>query len=356
MGRKITVILVLLLISFLAIMVYFLQQGRKTLLTDPYKAVSPDACIVIETINLQNFLNSLTSGRGLFGELGKVRDLEVFEGKMKYFTGQLNKLSYKRLLNGSRAVISFYPEDNGKIQAMLSMTIPSEIKARHLKEMLRSSGIKNILDRKLIGNEVLGLPFVSGNNNDTAWISGFSGMLICSSSKNLMKIAILQTGRDKDVRDTPGFLKIYQASGKNADRIFVVFKNVSKIIRPLFRKESANTVGKIQRLADCAEGDMYVNENGIVMSGYAECTDTTDFFYKYKIGDPAVPSAWTERHFFGASVLVEGAAAFRSTTAPALSLPNPNTSSSVVEPVRAIMVPATVAVLCPGDSRVNKRG
>ena len=71
MGKRIVILLVIVLISALALMGYFLAAGKKNLLTDPYKVISPDACIVIETIDIKSFLNSLTTGRGLFGEAGK---------------------------------------------------------------------------------------------------------------------------------------------------------------------------------------------------------------------------------------------------------------------------------------------
>ena len=66
MGKRIAIISGILLISGLAIMGYFLQQGRKSLFTDPYKTISPDACVIIETVDLKSFMNSLTTGRGLF--------------------------------------------------------------------------------------------------------------------------------------------------------------------------------------------------------------------------------------------------------------------------------------------------
>jgi len=74
---------VVLLVSALAILGYFLQQGRKSLLTDPYKAISQSACIVIETIDIQSFINSLTTGKGLFGEVSKVKEFDSFNRKMK---------------------------------------------------------------------------------------------------------------------------------------------------------------------------------------------------------------------------------------------------------------------------------
>jgi hypothetical protein len=73
-GKRVAIISVVLLLIGLAILGYYLQQGRKRLLADPYKAISPSACMVIETTDLQTFLNSLTTKKGLFGEVARVME------------------------------------------------------------------------------------------------------------------------------------------------------------------------------------------------------------------------------------------------------------------------------------------
>ena len=162
MGKRIAVILVIILISGLGILGYFLQQGRRDLLTDPYKAISPSACFVIETIDLQSFINSLTTGKGLFGEAGKIKEFEDFNRKIKFIADQLNKQGYKKLISGNSGIISFHLSGTGKLQPLLSMAVPSEIRTRQLKEILRSSGIKTINESIMHGNTILELPFPFG--------------------------------------------------------------------------------------------------------------------------------------------------------------------------------------------------
>ena len=142
MGKRIAILLVILLISGLAIMGYFLQQGRKDLFTDPYKAISPDACLVIETVDLKSFMNSLTTGRGLFGEIGKVRELDRFNQELKYLADLMNKENFQKIFNEGTAVISFHPDRNGRIIQCFPLPVPSDIRSRHIKEMLSSSVLK----------------------------------------------------------------------------------------------------------------------------------------------------------------------------------------------------------------------
>jgi hypothetical protein len=265
---------------------YFLQQGRKSLFTDPYKAISPGACIVIETVDLQSFMNSLTTGKGFFGEAGKIKEFDSFNRKLKYLTDQMNKAGFKKLLNDGTAIISFHSTKEGKLQPLLSMTVPGEIRYRQIKEMLRSSGIKEMIESKLNGNSVLKIPFIVNSLKDTAYISLISGLMVCSSSEELIEEARVQIGRVNDVRNLPGFSRVLLASGKNEDKIFVVFANLHQLLKSILAGEGQGLAEKIPKLAGTAGGDIYINEDGLVLSGYTESPDSSEFLYRYKFLPP----------------------------------------------------------------------
>ncbi len=286
MGRRVAIILLLILVSGLAILGYILQQGRKTLFTDPYKAISPGAAFIIETVDLQSFINSLTTGKGLFGETGKVKEFDSFNRKLKYVADQLNKSEFKKFISGGTAIISFCPTGEGKLETLLSMTVPGEIRYRHIKEMLLSSGIKGVIDTKLNDSPVLKIPYTDFNREDTVYITLISGLMIYSSSADLIKEAGVQIKKNEDIRTVPGFSRVLVASGKNEDKIFVVFSNISTLLKSVLSGEERGLTEKISHLAGTAEGDIYINEDGLILSGYTESTDSTDLLYRYKTITP----------------------------------------------------------------------
>ncbi len=310
MGKKIAIISVILLISGLAIMGYFLQQGRKNLFTDPYKAISPDACVVIETVDLKSFLNSLTTGRGLFGEVGKVRELGRFNQELKYLADLLNKQNFKKLFNEGAAIISFYPDRKGRIIPMLSMPVSGDIRSRHIKDMLSSSGVKEVTETNLNGNSVIEIPFNADSRKDTAYISLISGLMVFSNSKALVEGAAIQTSRGNDVRNVPGFSRVLLASGKNVDKIFVIFSNLPDLLRPLLLTGKKEFSDKVVRLAGTAGGDIYISEDGLVLSGYTESPDSSQLLYKYKI----LPS----RDFHTYKILPSSTVLFETLVLPSL--------------------------------------
>jgi hypothetical protein len=280
--KRIAIIILIVLVSALIVLSYFFQQSRKNLFTDPYKAITPDASVVIETVDLQSFINSLTTGKGILGEAGKIKALDTFNRKLKFLADQLNNKDVKQLLNENSSIISFYLTADGKFQPLLSMAVPGNIRYRHIKEILNSSGIKNVFESKLNGNTILKIPFTFDNQKDTAYISLMSGLMICSSSAKLVDDAQKQTGSGKDVRNLPGFSRVLLASGKNEDKIFVVFSNLRKLSGNFLTEGDRKTAEKISNLAGTAEGDLYINEEGLALSGYTESTDSTDILYQYK--------------------------------------------------------------------------
>jgi hypothetical protein len=321
MGKKIAIILVIILISGLAIMGYFLQQGRKHLFTDPYKTISTDACIVIETVDLKSFMNSLTTGRGLFGELGKVRELGRFNQELKYLADQVNKENFKKVFNEGAALISFQTDKKGKILTMLSMPVTSEIRSRHIREMLSSSGIREVTETRFNGNPVIEIPFMTNRGKDTAYISLISGLMVCTNSKRLVEGAAIQAGSGNDIRKVPGFSRVLLASGKNVDKIFIVFPNLTNLLKPLLTTAKREFSEKVARLAGTAGGDIYISEEGLVLSGYTESTDSSEVLYKYRSLPP--------REFHTYKILPSSTVLFETMILPSLKLNNkPDTSVS----------------------------
>jgi hypothetical protein len=307
-GKRVAIILPVLLIILIAIVGYFFQQGKKTLFTDPYKAIPPGACLVIETIDLQSFLNSVTTGKGLFGEAGKVKEFEKFNRKVKYIADKLNQKEFKKLLPDGSAIISFSVSETGNIEALLSMTIPAEIRIRQIKEILNSSGINVLPEKSKNRNSIVKIPYTINTLPDTLFISVISGLMLCSSSAALIADAAAQMEKETDVRMLPGFQRVMLASGKNEDKLFVVFANLPRLLKSVLAGRGTMLADKIVKLAGTAGGDIYINEDGLVLSGYTESSDSSEFIYRYKTIPP--------REFHTYKILPSATALFESLILP----------------------------------------
>jgi hypothetical protein len=307
-GKRVAIILVVLLVIGLAILGYYLQQGRKRLLADPYKAISPSACMVLETADLQTFLNSLTTKNGLFGEVARIKEFESFNVKLKYLSDQLTKSVYKDALEGGNALLSFYPAREGRLNSLLSITVPGDTRFRHIKEILHSIGVKTVIDGKSGGTNYLMIPFEVNNQKDTVFVCLSSGLLVCSTSRKTVEGAVMQMTTGDDIRSMPGFRRVHLAGGKNEDKLFIVFSNLPVLLRNYLSYEKQFIADQIANLAGTAGGDIYISESGLVLSGYTESTDSTEYLYKYKLVTP--------REFHAYKILPSSTALFETIILP----------------------------------------
>jgi hypothetical protein len=286
-GKRIAFILIIILVAGVVVLGYFLHQSRQDLFTDPFKAVGSDACFIIETADLQSLLNSLTTGKGIFSEIENIKEFSSFSAKLKYLADQINKPAFKKLIQEGTALISFHPSDKGKLETLLSKAIPAEISFRQVREALLASGIIGINENRINGKRILGLPYSTDNKRDTVFITTNSGLLICSSSRDLMKRAFNQNAPETDIRNAPGFSRVLLSAGKKEDRLFIIFGNLAKAVGPIFKSGGSSISGKIAKLGGSAGGDIFINDDGVSLSGYTESTDPSEILYKYKDVQPA---------------------------------------------------------------------
>ncbi|HLN55718.1 MAG TPA: hypothetical protein VK207_06985 [Bacteroidales bacterium] len=284
MGRRAAIILSASLILVLTVVLY-LTGVRKLPVSDPYSAVTPNACLIIETVDLVSFLNSITTGKGLTGELTGVKELSGFSDRLRYITDNLNKAGFRDLVSGGKAVISFYPIEKGKPGILLSMPVSSEIRKRHINQALASAGIGNIKDYRIGKADLSGIRY---SENDTAFFSVRSGLLLVCNSGKLLRESFTARESGTDIRQNAGFSKVLLASGNDEDKFFVIFNNLPGILKSVFSPGSDRESSVIASLATAGGGALYLDDEGLVLSGFSESTDSTDLLYRYKfIGSSA---------------------------------------------------------------------
>jgi len=284
-GRRAAISTLVILVAGVALLGYYLHQGRKDLFTDPYKVIASDACIVIETIDLRNLINSVTTGKGLFAEIESLNEFKNFNIKLKYLADHINKPGYKKFLQEGNAIISFHPDISGGLIPFLSKTVPAETRFSQLREALLESGLKGVFEQKIAGRRLIGLPYTLNDRNDTVFVSLNSGLLVCSTSYKIIMDAVFQNS-EEDIRNQPGFSRILLSAGENEDKIFVIFSNLRSTLRRIFAPDKSFLADRISKLGGSAGGDLFIKEDGVVISGYSESSDPSEFLFRHKSVPP----------------------------------------------------------------------
>lgn len=286
MSRRIAISLIVILLAAVAIAAYFLHQGRLTMTADPYRFVGEDAGIVIETIDLRNFVNSVTTGKGLFSEIDKVKELEGFSSRLKYFADQINKPGFRKLFQEGTAVISFHSEKDGRLIPFLSKVIPAETGYRHLRDAFSEAGISRITEEKSSGKRLSLIPYNVDGRTDTLFVTINSGLLVCTTSRTLAERTMTQNTAGSDIRKAPGFSRILVSSGKNQDKLFIVFRNIGKTAERILPEEKSSLAARILKLGGSAGGDIFIKGDGLTISGYIEGGDEVERLSRLRTVDP----------------------------------------------------------------------
>jgi hypothetical protein len=262
----------------LAAIAYLIRQERGVAFSDPYAAVSQGACIIIETRDLQSFINSLTTEKGIPGEVGRISEFGAFNKRLKDIADNLNKEEFRDFFSGGKAVITLYPGNKGKLVPVLSMSLTGETGYRHIRQALLASGAE-IAESRMQGAQVMSVPLRT--NNDTVYISLSAGLLLISTSDSHIRTSLGAIAGNDAIR-LPEFSRVLVASGQNEDKIFVVFENLKEILEPLFSQGRKDIPAELSRIAAAAGSDIFMNDDGIILSGFSESSDTSFLVHSFK--------------------------------------------------------------------------
>lgn len=239
----------------------------ETLKTDPLSAVPAYSGIVIETVDIQSFFNAITSDKGLFGELKNIEEFGELNRKLKFISDNLNKPEFRKMSSNGNAALSICrPGD--KTLSLYSVSVPKELSGRNIRQVLTSSGFRNYEELRIKHRTVFRLLYPE-DSGDTIFISSYQGLFLMANSSTLIRDALVAAEHGNNILNSEGFMRVNESSGDGSDKIFLVFRNLPSLIRPLLSFNKKEQSDGIADLAKIVEGDITIRDNGLVLNGYA---------------------------------------------------------------------------------------
>ena len=289
MTKRGALFIVAILTIALTILSVVILRGRESVLTDPYKFVPEDACFIIESYNLAEFSNNLTSENGIFRELSSVKEISTFDSKLKAISRILNNNDFRPFFENSKVVVSFHLLNDAGLVPLLNMNLPQGTGRRQVREIIRKTIGDSLSSEINSGSGIFGLISRDYSDNDTLFFSLADGMIRCSSSSLIIRSSYSQSVSETDIRDHPGISRLMEASGKGQNsKVFIIFRNLEPLLRKILSGRYITEPGITDKIADIAGADIFIDESGIVLSGYLETDDTTDIMYRNKSVTPGI--------------------------------------------------------------------
>jgi hypothetical protein len=283
-GKKGSLILLVILIGGLAALIWFIQKGSRNISTDPYSIIPGNAAIIVESVDLQGLLGSITEENSIFPELSSVKGAERFTRKIVFLRDFIDRKELSGFFERNKTVISFQKEGNGTIIPLMSMNVPARTRYGNILDALKRIAGPGLYEEKPGKTRIIVMPYNLSGEQDTLFATFSSGLLICTPSKRVLEKAVTKKDPADDIRNVAGFSRIMAAAGKREDKLFIIFGNFSELIRSVSGEKNIALSDKFSKLAGSAEGDIFINRNGIILSGYTEAADSSDFLSRFKSG------------------------------------------------------------------------
>jgi len=283
-GKKSSVVLLLVLIGGLSALIWFIQRGSRNIITDPYAIIPRNAAFIVESVDLPGLLGSVTEENDIFRELSDMGEARSFTEKIVFLRDFINRKEIVPLFERNKSIISFQNDGSGKIVPLMSMNVPPQTTYRNIHEALRSATGLKLAGEKLGKNRIIVIPYKLLQETDTLFVAFSSGLLIATPSKRVLEKALSKRDPATDVRNQAGFSRIMGAAGKREDKLFIIFSNFSEIIKSVTGEKNKVLSDEFSRLAGSAEGDVFINRDGIILSGYAETIDSSEYLFRFKAG------------------------------------------------------------------------
>lgn len=278
--RRGAVVFIIFLIAAAAVLAYYLQQKRAAFIASPYTTVPMDAGLLIEAVSLPDLIESIVSDNIIFEEMSQIKTLGKFTEGIIIMDSLLQLKEVRGLVSSNSVLISFHKMGKDRVESFFSLSLPPEVKERHLKEILSQNTSLRYSIKEYQGYSVYEVGS-KGINSNNYYIAYINGVLILSRSNILVEAGIRQSEQTNDIRSVPGFKEVSAAASKNDSKIYIIFENFQKLISFISKSSTGILGDRVGDIAGSGETDIYLKSNKILISGYIETTDTSQILNRY---------------------------------------------------------------------------
>jgi len=263
--RRAGIISVIIFATVLAVAGYLIQKDKKVVVIDPWLAVPSDAVFIVETHDFPELLTKVTDRNGIITRLAAMKwasDLSESAAAVDSITGSRE---LREMMNDRKVIISFHAGGQGHITPMAVMNSGPSFNFRDLARIVSRSGATASAPKELAGARVIAATYGKGSNQRVFYIALSSGIIILSPSETLVANALNNKSSGSDIRHQQGFTPVVNASGKETENLYVLFRNLPRLaqafVNPAF-------ITPLSAAGIAAGGDVTSGEDGLFISGF----------------------------------------------------------------------------------------
>lgn len=263
--KRTAIILVGLFAAALAVAAFFIRKEKQFVVVDPWVAVPSDAFLIVETNDFPELLTSTTDPAGILSRLAAMKWAASLIRAASAVDSITGGTEVRGMISGRRVIISFHVAGQGRVTPLFVMSGGTSFTPRRLTSLCRQSGAEVTEVRELGGARTYTVTFGQGNSRTPVRLALTSGIIIISTSENLVAAALDNKSAGSDIRHQQGFAPVVNASGKDADNIYLLFRNLPSFLKSFINRDE---IAAISSAAIAGGGDLKAAEEGLFISGF----------------------------------------------------------------------------------------
>ncbi len=271
MRRRTGIVLVVLFAAALAVAAYFIRRDKQVVVVDPWVAVPSDAFMVLETGDFPELLTGITDPAGMITRLSGLSWAASLLDAASAIDSITGGREVREVLSNKRVIISFHAGERGTVMPLAVAGTGTAVTPRRLSSLLSASGASVTDARDLGGTRRYSVTYGRGSSVKEIHLALTSGIVIATPSPALLSAALDNKGAGTDIRQQQGVSPVVQASGKDADHIFILFRNLPAFLRSFIPPDN---ITRVTTAAIAAGGDISATEEGLFISGFLTTSAT----------------------------------------------------------------------------------
>jgi len=263
--KRTGIILVGIFAAALAVAAYFIRREKQVVVIDPWEAVPADAFFIVETNDFPELLTRITDPAGILSGLPGMKWASSLVESASALDSVTGSTEVRELISNRRMIISFHVSGQNNTVPLAVMTTGPSFTARKLAALCSQSGGAVTDRRDLGGTRTFTVTYSRENKQKIVYLALTSGIMIITPSESLLAAALDNRSTGSDIRLQQGFSMVANAAGKDADNLFLLFRNLPGFIKSFIDPED---IAAITTVAIAGGGDLNVAEEGICISGF----------------------------------------------------------------------------------------
>lgn len=259
---------------------YWYSQQKPSVVSEPIDAIPTSAVLVISYPNMNAFWDSFEE-QDYYESLYPISELQKYFSRNELFDSIVRyDQNLKRFLTGSVIWSSYHLTESDSLQVFHAIQPKAGSESQVLKSLNTAFGSAGTVSAMKLG-ERDGITLQISEPEFTMHFTMANGLILSSSSKQLLRSSIKQLEGGKTLRTQEAFANAVDAAGQNVEaNVFINYALIPSYLGRITKPVMLSAKEFVGSFAAWTELDVSFKPNGLTFNGFTYASDSSDQYLK----------------------------------------------------------------------------